>query len=160
MSTKTQEMQRVIRRYREKTGVKEWDMHEVAKFATGIGWPLPEPPKPIDILAKQFSQAAREEVKHDKKTGRPYRVNHAFKVSRGGEQLTFWVDIDEATRKTMLKSAVNRREQMVGDALQLTLDLDHWNRVNSKEEKIELPLDLGPDVNWRLNAPDENEKTG
>jgi len=160
MATKYQEMQRVIRQYRHATGVKEWDMHEVAKFAAKMGWPLPAPPSPLEILAKQFSQAAREEVRHDKKTGRPYRANHAFKVSKAGEQMTLWIDIDEAPRKPMLKSAVNRREQMVGDALQLTLDLEHWNRVNPKEEPIVLPLDLTDDVKWRLNAPDENEKAG
>ncbi len=156
--TKHQEMQRVIRHYRETTGVKEWDMHEVARFAIKMGFPLPAPVSPLDRLAKEFSQAAREEIRHDKKTGRPYRANHAYKTVQGTTQLTLWVDIDEAPRRPMLKCFVQRREQTVGDMLQLTFDAEHWNLINQKEEPIIIPTDLTDDVEWRRNAPGENEK--
>jgi len=56
------------------------------------------------------------------------------------------------------KSAVTRREQMVGDGLQLTLDLMHWNAANPDEEPIELPMDLSFDIELRLNAPDEDDE--
>ena len=134
MSKKSQERQRFIRYYKDKTGIKEVDMHKVAKFAADMGWTLPTPPDPLDLLAKQFSQSAREETRKDKKTGRPYRANHAFTITQGQEQLTLWVDIDEATRPQMHKSLVNRREQMVGDALHLTLDAQHWNSINPDEK--------------------------
>jgi hypothetical protein len=58
----------------------------------------------------------------------------------------------------MLKSLVQRREQMVGDGLQLSFDADHWNRIHSDDQPINLSLDLTPDVIWRKNAPDENSK--
>lgn len=58
----------------------------------------------------------------------------------------------------MHKSLIMRREQMVADGLQLTLDAEHWNRMHSDEEPIQLPLDLGPDVEWRKNGPDEMQK--
>jgi hypothetical protein len=54
----------------------------------------------------------------------------------------------------MVKSAFARREQVVGDMVQLTLDLDHWNRVNPNEEPIRVETDITPDVNERL-ATDE-----
>jgi hypothetical protein len=111
------------------------------------------PADPLDILAKQFSDAAREEIKHDKVTGEPYRVNHAVTTRYGNEPFTIWIDIDEAPRPSMHKSLVQRREQMVGDGLQLTLDAEHWNRIHSGEEPIQMLLDLGPDVEWRKNAP-------
>ena len=151
-------MQRLIRAYRDETGEREVDMHEVAKFAVNKGWPLPTPRSAIDMLADQFTQAAREEIRYDQVTGKPYRANHALLVQT--EQLSFfkWFDIDEATRPQMLKSAVKRREQMVDDGLQLCFDLDHWNRVNPEEEPIELPMDLGPDIEWRKNAPDDDDK--
>jgi len=60
----------------------------------------------------------------------------------------------------MLKSAVTRREQMVGDGLQLTLDLMHWNSINPDKEPIELPMDLTFDIELRLNAPDEDNDDG
>lgn len=155
MSKKRQEMQRLIRYYKDETGEKEVDMHKVAAFAAKRGWPLPTPTDPLDMLAKQFSQAAREEIRHDAETGRPYRANHALTATQGGQQMTLWVDIDEAPRKSMVKSLVNRREQMVGDGLQLTLDADHWNSIHPDEEPIVMPMDFTDDIAWRKNAPDE-----
>lgn len=155
MSTKRQEMQKLIRFYKDKTGEKEVDMHKVAAFAAKQGWPLPTPANPLDLLAKQFSQAAREEIRHDNDTGRPYRANHALTSTQGGQQMTFWIDIDEAPRKSMEKSLVNRREQMVGDGLQLTLDADHWNGIHPNEEPIVMPMDFTDDIEWRKNSPDE-----
>jgi hypothetical protein len=158
MATRHQEMQRLIRHYKDVTQKTEVNMHDVAQFAASKGWPLPRPVTALDRLAKEFSQAAREEIRHDKKTGKPYRANHAITEGYGAKQLTLWVDIDEAPRKPMLKSLVQRREQMVGDGLQLTLDAMHWNNIHPTEEPIKLPLDLTDDVEWRLNAPDEGEK--
>lgn len=157
MATKTEKMQRFIRYYKEQTGIKEVDMHEVAKFAEKNGWRMPEPVRAIDRLAREFTNAAREEVRHDKRTGRPYRANHAFKGKKrdNGEQSYLWIDIDEAPREPMLKSLVLRREQMVGDAYHLTLDADHWNSIHPNEEQIVLPLDFTDDVNWRKNGPTE-----
>ena len=153
MPTQKQEMQSFIRHYKQVTGIKEWDMHEVAKMASKMGWELPVPVTPIEMLAKAFSKAAREETRMDKQTGLPYRVNHAFKTDSKGNA-TLWVDIDEAPRHCIVKSATNRREQVVGDLVQLTLDLDHWNSVNPKEEPIKVILDFQEDVDWRKNGGD------
>ncbi len=154
--TKHQQKQALIRLYKEQTGKKEIEMADVAAFAAEMGWILPQPQSPLELLAKEFAQAAREETRNDGKTGKPYRVNHA--VLQNGKQGTFWIDIDEAPRKHIHKSLVQRREQMVGDGLQLSLDQDHWNRVNPSEEPIDLPLDLTPDVEWRKNVSEEDEK--
>jgi hypothetical protein len=72
---------------------------------------------------------AQAEQEYDDKTGKPYRVYHALPAS-GQLNLFVYVDIDEATRTQMLKSAVNRRDQMVNDGYKLTLDLDHLNSAN------------------------------
>lgn len=66
--------------------------------------------------------------------------------------MMLWIDIDEAMRTPMLKSLVLRREQMVDDGVQMTLDADHWNRTHPMEEPIQLPLDLTDDVEWRKNS--------
>ncbi|GMV50463.1 MAG: hypothetical protein AMXMBFR67_20060 [Nitrospira sp.] len=157
MANKAEKMQRFIRYYKEHMGVSEVDMREVARFAEKNGWTMPEPVSPIDRLARQFTNAAREEVRYDKKTGRPYRANHAIKDQKkaGGEQTYLWIDIDEASRPKMLKSLVLRREQMVGDAYHLKLDQDHWNSIHPDEDQIDLPLDFKDDVNWRMNGPSE-----
>jgi hypothetical protein len=158
MATKHQKMQRLIHYYKDQTGKTEIDMKEVAKFAVAKGWPLPTPAKPLDLLAKEFSQAAREEMRYDKKTGKPYRANHALPIMQGEQQLHLWIDIDEAPRKPMLKSLILRREQMVNDGLQLSLDTDHWNSIHQDEEPINIPMDFTDDILWRKNAPEELKK--
>lgn len=158
MPTKAQEMQSIIKRYRTETGNDSVDMHEVAKFAAGMGWPLPKPKTALDRLAEQFSSAAREEMRKDEVTGRPYRANLAVTTWQGQNQMTLWTDIDVAPRYVAHKSFQQRREQMIGDAVQLTFDVMHWNRVNEIDEPIEMPMDFTDDVQWRMNAPDENER--
>lgn len=158
MATKKQAMQNIIKMYREKTGNQSVEMHEVAKFAADMGWPLPKPKNPIDLLAEQFSSAAREEIRKDEVTGRPYRANLAVTTWHGSNQMTLWTDIDEAPRHIAHKSFIQRREQMVGDAVQLTFDAMHWNRVNQNEEPIVMPMDFTDDVKWRINAPDQDNE--
>ncbi len=158
MATKAKEMQNLIRYYREETGKTEVDMKEVAKFAVAKGWKLPAPKDPIDRLASEFTKAARDEIRYDTVTGKPYRANHAYPVRHGDEQYHLWFDIDDATRPQMQKSLIMRREQMVGDGLQLTLDANHWNSINPEETPIQIPLDFTDDVNWRLNTPEETKK--
>jgi len=101
MANKTQQIQNFIRYYKEKTGKTEVDMKEVVKMAISKGWKLPKPKDPLDQLTQQFTKAARDEIRHDEKTGKPYRANHAVRVKQGQTQLHFWVDIDEAPRKTI-----------------------------------------------------------
>lgn len=155
LATKFRKMQDVIRWYKSTTGQTEVDMREVAKFAVARGWRLPEPQSPIERLAREFAEAAREEIRHDDATGRPYRANHVFVTKQGDIQLHLWVDIDEAPRKPMFKSLMMRREQMVADGLQLTYDADHWNRIHPNEEPIQIPMDFTDDIEWRKNGPDE-----
>lgn len=156
--SKRQERQRFIRYYKDETGEREIDMHKVAEFAKRKGWKMPTPPSDIDMLAKQFADAARDEVDYDEKTGRPFRVYHAIPVKSGQLNLFVWVDIHDATRSQMLKSCVNRREQMISDGVQLTFDMDRWNSINPAEEPISLPMDLTLDIEIRRAAEDGDEE--
>ena len=79
-------------------------------------------------------------------------------MTQGELQLTLWVDSDEANRRQMDKLAKKFRDQMVGEAFRLAMTVEHWNRINPDEEPIQIPLDLGPDVEWMRNAPNEDEK--
>jgi len=156
--TKAQQMQAIIKRYREETGKDSVDMHDVAKYAVGMGWPLPKPKTALERLSELFSSAAREEIRRDEITGKPYRANLAVTTWQGSEQMTLWTDIDVAPRHIAHRSFQQRREQMIGDAVQLTFDVMHWNRINEKDNPIDMPMDFTDDVQWRINAPDENEK--
>lgn len=155
--SKRQDRQRFIRHYKEETGEREIDMHKVAEFAKKMGWKMPTPPSDVDLLAKLFADDAQAERRYDTTTGKPYRVYHALPASGGQLNLFVYVDIDEATRNQMLKSSVNRREQMVSDGYNLTLDLDHWNRVNPEESPTTLPMDITLDIEIRKAADDDGK---
>jgi hypothetical protein len=160
MSTKHEEMQRFIRHYKQVKSVTEIDMKEVAKFAEDMGWPLPKPQNPLELLAKEFSAAAREEVRHDKETKRPYKANLAITTRQGDQQMTFWIDTDEAPRHRMVKALHLYREQMVGEAVIGTNTADHWNRKNPKEEPLLFDTDLSYDTQWRLNGEEALKEVG
>jgi hypothetical protein len=155
---KKRDMQRAIRAWKDETGEQAIDMHKLAAWAVAKGWPLPVPQSPLAILAKQFADAGRELVGHDPDTGHPYQVYHAVPV-RVGEQLTFhYYDIHEAPRKVMHKSLINHREQMVSNGVHLTLDELYWRKCHPGEEPIPLPMDLAPDIEWRLANPTEEDE--
>lgn len=159
MALSTKDYQRIYRHYRDQTGDKFPEMHDVANFARDkFGVEMPTPPSPIDMLAKKFSRAVREEERIDKVTGEPYRANHSFDEMQGEDKIFRWLDIDdEAPREKMHKSIYNRREQMIGDGLQLIRDAEHWNRIHPKEEPIQPSLDFGDEIEWRRNAGDDGK---
>ena len=160
--TKAEEIQALARLYKGETGATDIDIADLVEWAvTTMGWPLPVPATPKDRLTQTFKRALREEVRHDGKTGRPYRANHAVPVGESAQgTLWRWVDIDTAPRKQVHKSLVLRREQMVDDGVQLSLDMDHWNSTHPNELPIEIVFDFEDDVEWRKAALDEQAEAG
>jgi len=96
-----------------------------------------------------MSQALREEYGTDGQ-GRRYRVNHAVRVTKGGVQYTFWGMLGFASHEHMEKAFTQRREQIVGDNVQLKIDVDVYNDLNrGKNPEIQLVLDYTDDVKER-----------
>lgn len=156
---KDQERQNIIRLYREELSVDEVNMHDVVDWAVErLGYKLPPPLDPRERAVKDFSRSARAEHAYDEVTHRPYRINHALIREKDGVSMMFWVHIDKAKRSQMLASLTLRREQMVSDAVGLINDADRWNRMHAADEPIQMELDLKPDVEWRMNAPDDDEE--
>jgi len=157
--SKVIERQKFIRFWQEQTGNDEIDVDAVAEMALGMGWEAPPPLTPRDRLAKQFKDGMRLDVRHDKKTGRPYRGYHAVPKHTADGQLTFsYIDIDDPKTKpeNFRKACVTRREQSVGDQLQLRLDQLHWNGNRPPEQHVELlPADMEFDLELRLAAIDD-----
>src|SRR5437870_542049 len=117
MATMVQNRQRFIRYYKKQTGEKEVNMHKVAAFAKKMGWKLPTPLDPLDMLAKLFSEAYGEETRQDKETKQVYKANLAItERHRDGKQTTFWLDVDDdSPRHRIAKGLHLYREQMVGE---------------------------------------------
>ena len=149
MASKKQ-LQKIIALYRLQTGETELDPRKMAEFALKNGIDLPRPKDPLELLAHEISVAAREELRKDEKTNRPYRAYHSLPISHPDGQTSFvFVDIEDATRPQMHRSLTKRRDQMVGDAVRLVYDADRWNSQHPDVEPIQMALDFGPDVEWR-----------
>ena len=106
---------------------------------------------PYDALADEMARALREEYAKDKQ-GRRYRVNHAVRVTRRGVQYTMWAMLPTAPRTHMQRAFVQRREQVVGDLVQLATDVEVYNDMNKGIEPIQLVLDFTHDVEERRAA--------
>jgi hypothetical protein len=160
MSTAVEKRQKFIRYFREQTGSGEVNMHEVAQMAHKMGWPLPKPVDPMELFAKQFADAAREETREDKITKKTYKANLAYlKRTAGGKQLWLWFDVDQATRPQMVKGLHHYREQMVGEAVIGVNTANHWSRINPQQPELPFITDLTPDVLEREMASNlETEK--
>jgi len=150
------EIEALIHRYKREEGVTDLIVEEFTAWMVALGWPLPAPISPMQRLQQKVRSVLREETRIDEVTHLPYRVNHAYPIGLNKQGTFFWgwVDIDEAPRHKMWKALQNRREQMVGDGLQLTLDAEHWSRKHPDEAQIVLEMDFGPDIEWRKSARD------
>lgn len=146
MSTKNERLQRIWHHYDAKEEHRPTGTREAVRWAVKEG--LIELPEydPYDLLAAEMSNALRDEYKTDEK-GRRYRVNHAVRVTKGGVQQTFWGVMGFAPHDHMERAFTQRREQIVGDNLQLKTDVDVYNDLNrGKRPEIQLVLDYTDDV--------------
>ena len=146
MPTKTERLQQIWHRYDANKDHQPTSAREAVEWAVREGAiDLPEI-DPYDVLAGQMSSALRDEYQTDEH-GRRYRVNHAVRVTKGGVQQTFWAVMGFAPHEHMEKAFTQRREQIVGDNLQLKIDVDVYNDLNrGKVPKVQLVLDYTDDV--------------
>ncbi len=118
---------------------------EVVDWAVGLGKLALPRVDPRDVLASQMSRALREEYATDDK-GRRYRVNHAMRVTKNGVQFTMWGILGFAPHSHMERAFTQRREQVIGDLVQLDVDVEVYNEMNPDQLPIQLVLDFSDDV--------------
>ncbi|MFY9704089.1 MAG: hypothetical protein WAK02_18200 [Terriglobales bacterium] len=157
--TRHEEMQAFVRYYKRENKKTAVTMAEVAAAAIKMGMKAPPPLTSEERLAKQFAAAEREETNVDKKTKRPYRANLSYSLTDSkGEQTSFWVETDDASRNQAEMWMNKYREQMLGEAVIGTDTIEHWNRINPKEEPLQFNLDFRDEAEWRRNVPVEEEE--
>jgi hypothetical protein len=146
MATKNERLQKVWHKYETGRQHKPTSAREAVEWAVSEGLlELPEV-DPYDVLAGQMSQALRDEYQTHS-DGRRYRLNHAVRVSKGGVQLTFWGTMGFASHEHMEKAFAQRREQIIGDNLQLKTDVDVYNDLNhGNRPAIQIVMDYTDDV--------------
>lgn len=117
-------------------------------------------PQPSDVRRRfksEMGDALRQEYRTNEQ-GRSYRANHAVREYDNDKkrQRTLWADIDSsASLSHMKKSTGQRRKQIVGDCVQLRVDVDHYNDINPEQEQIPLILDFYDDVEEALVMDEE-----
>ena len=143
--TQAEEFQRLWREFEEEHDHDAASAREVVDWAVRErGLPLPRI-DPRDVLASQLSRALREEYVIDDQ-GRRYRVNHAMRVTKNGVQYTFWGVMGFASHEHMQRAFTQRREQVIGDLVQLDIDVEVYNEMIPVEKQIQLVLDFKDDV--------------
>jgi len=144
-----------IERYRQERGADALiDPHAVAEWAYQRGLHKPNVRTIIDAIAADIAQVFREEYRTDR-LGRRYRAKHATTVKRGGYTLSLWGDIDDpnAPHAHFVKSFAQRRQQIVGDCVQLKTDVDVYNDKRKPTQPIQIPLDFTLDVEELQQTP-------
>jgi hypothetical protein len=154
MATRSEQLQRIVKLYSENNGDGPFDMEKATKWALLQGVKPPKAKTPEELLRAEMSHAAAATYERDAATGLSYRRFHAIRTRNAqGLQRTQWVGIEKATRPQMLMSLINRRQQMVGDALHLKIDEQIWNSRNAEKAPIQLDMDFTYDVEEQLHAP-------
>ena len=156
MPSREQIIQRLTPEYQEETGNESLDSHRFADWLMKRGVKPPPPPSERSLLAREARKAWRQDIRKDEVTGQPYRKYHAVPMEdpQPGDQLRFYYfDIERAPRGRMVKALGMRKEQMIDNGVHITLDADHWNRINPEDEPIQIPMDLTDPIEWRKNAP-------
>jgi len=145
MATYNEQLQRVWHQYTDEHGGTPATLREAV--AWGVEQRLIEPPEidPLDKVISDMGRALREEYRTDEH-GRRYRVNHAARITKDGVQFVLWAEMATAPRDHMLKAFAGRRNQIVGECIQLKRDVNVYNGMHSHTEPIQMPLDFTPDV--------------
>jgi hypothetical protein len=143
--TYTQSMQEIVNKYRESGQPWPATAKQIAAWAiNGKLW-APHRSRLITLCADQLSRAMSEEYITDPQ-GRRVRAKHVARIKHDGEQLYLWADIRTADRKHMEVALQQRRQQIVGDCVQLKTDVDSYNDNSKASPPIQLVLDFTHDV--------------
>jgi len=137
-----------VERYKQEVGSDGLlDAHAVAEWAYANGLHKPSVKTVIDAIATDIAQVFREEYRVDR-FGRRYRAKHAATQKRGNKTLSLWADLDDpnAPHTHFVKSFAQRRQQIVGDCVQLKTDVDVYNEKRTPVVPIQVPLDFTLDV--------------
>jgi hypothetical protein len=138
----------IMQQYRDETGIKNIDCHELTNWAVAKGLCDPPVRDPMQDLARAFASAAREEYLHNEE-GQPVRRVHRIKEKRNERQLSLWVYMEDATPEQMRLSGRLRYNGMVKDGTQLDRDLQYFNRHHNPGEPIVFDYDLNKMIEER-----------
>lgn len=148
MATYKEQLQKTWHAYEKEHGSVPATARDAVQWGVERGLiSIPEV-DPFAKLSSDMADALREEYATDSQ-GRRYRVNHAVRVSKAGVQYTFWAIMTDAPREHMQKAFIQRREQIVGDCVQLATDVEAYNALKIDQPAIPMLFDFRDDVEER-----------
>lgn len=148
MATYKEQLQKAWHEYEKDHGSVPATARDAVQWAVERGLIAEPEVDPLAKLAADMADALREEYATDAQ-GRRYRVNHAVRVTKAGVQYTFWAMMKDAPREHMQKAFIQRREQIVGDCVQLATDVEAYNAIKSDQPPIPMLFDFRDDVDER-----------
>jgi len=142
------QMQRLVAEYRDAGEPWPATSKDIARWLIREGkWNRSERTM-VDLCARDVSRCMREEF-HTDPQGRRVRTKHAAKFPAPGTedgQTTLWDDLRTAPREFMDRAFKGRRNQIVGDCVQLNTDVKSYNENVSPKNPILMLWDLTDDV--------------
>jgi hypothetical protein len=146
MASYNQQLQDIFTKYEQEVSKEPADLKVVGAWAIAKGlWK----PRPVDMsasFARDMADALREQMRVDK-AGRRYRAKIPAKSKTAdGVPLFVWADIDTASRPHAEKGFAYRRQSIVSDCYQLSIDADHYNSIHKDEAPIQPVLNFEDDV--------------
>lgn len=145
MATYNEQLQEVWHSYAREHGHEPATSRDAVHWGVLRGMIVVPTVDPLARLAEDMSAALREEFATDSQ-GRRYRVNHAVRVLKLGVNYTFWAIMKDAPRSHMQTAFTQRRDQIVGDVVQLATDIDAYNAMNSDEPPLQMSFNFGLDL--------------
>ena len=139
--TYNEQMQRIVRTYRDAGEIWPATTREIAAWAIRNEHWEAYGTTMISVCAEHLSRAMREEYIKDPQ-GRTVRVKHAARI----EQSVLWDDIRTASRDHMQIAFQQRRQQIVGDCKQLRLDVDSYNENKNEGKPLQMIFDFTLDI--------------
>lgn len=143
--TYTQNIQNIVSRYRESGRPWPATTEQMAAWAMDNQLWAPHRSRLIRLCADQIADAMREEYITDPQ-GRKVRAKHAARVKIENKQQYLWDDIRTAGHEHMQVATQQRRQQIVGDCVQLKRDVDSYNENRKPPTPIQIELDFTADV--------------
>jgi hypothetical protein len=143
--THTQMMQEIVDKYIEAGQPWPATARQMAEWAIQSQLWAPHPARLLNLCADQLARAMSEEYITDAQ-GRRVRAKHVVRMQRGGKQLFLWDDIRTADHTHMEIAFQQRRQQIVGDCLQLKRDVDSYNENRKPYRPIQMIFDFTNDL--------------
>lgn len=145
MAGSASQLQAIVRKYRLAGMTWPASSNAIADWAMPKGLWHPHPSAARRQCARELARAMRQDYITDAK-GRRVRAMHAVTRRESDRQTFLWDDVRTAPREHMALAFMQRRERIVQDCRQLSLDAASYNDAHPKDEPIQIVFDFMEDL--------------